>query len=154
MLDRISILLLVGLMAIPAFAQPVVQESRFWQDEVSKGAMDPAADRIPDVPLIVDLEAKGREFGIQGGTLRTMVTRSKDVRQMVVYGYARLIGYNENYQLKPDILQSYESEDDRIFTLRLRPGHRWSDGAPFTSEDFKYWWEHVAQNRELSPNGP
>ena len=27
-----------------------------------------------------------------------MVTRSKDIRQMVVYGYARLVGFDENYQ--------------------------------------------------------
>ena len=154
MFERIATLILAGLMTFPAVAQPVVKESSFWEAEVSKGDMDPAADRIPDVPLIVDLEAKGRTFGTQGGTLRTMVTRSKDVRQMVVYGYARLVGYDENYELKADILRDYEIVDERIFILHLRPGHRWSDGAPFTSADFKYWWDHVAQNAELSPNGP
>ena len=131
-----------------------VQESAFWSAEVSKGQMDPAADRIPDMPLVVDLAAKGRSFGEQGGTLRTMITRTKDVRQMVVYGYARLVGYDHEYNLRPDILRDVEVEDGRIFTLHLRPGHRWSDGAPFTSADFRYWWENVAGNPELSPNGP
>jgi len=154
MFKRVTALILAALLALPAVAQPIVNESTFWAPEVSKGQMDPAVDRIPDVPLIVDLEAKGRQFGTQGGTLRTMVTRSKDVRQMVVYGYARLVGYDENYNLRPDILRDFEVEDGRIFTLRLRPGHRWSDGAPFTSEDFRYWWENVALNPELSPNGP
>lgn len=154
MFDRLTAILVAGLMALPAFAQPVVQESPFWATKVATGELDPAPERVPETPLFVDLEAKGREFGTQGGTLRTMVTRSKDVRQMVVYGYARLVGYDENYQLKPDLLLDYEVEDGRIFTLHLRPGHRWSDGAPFTSSDFQYWWEHVAQNSELSPNGP
>ena len=154
MFKRFSAIVIAGLITLPAFAQPVVQESGFWAAEVAKGQMDPAPDRIPDEPLVVDLEAKGREFGKQGGTLRTMVTRSKDVRQMVVYGYARLVGYDENYKLKPDILRDVEVQDGRIFTLHLRPGHRWSNGAPFTSEDFRYWWDHVAQNDELSPNGP
>ncbi|MEP1587863.1 MAG: ABC transporter substrate-binding protein [Tateyamaria sp.] len=143
-----------GLMALPALAQTVVTESPFWAAEVAKGDMDAAPERVPDVPYIVDLAAKGREFGTQGGTLRTMVTRSKDVRQMVVYGYARLVGYDENYKLRADVLRDYEVEEGRIFTLHLRPGHRWSDGAPFTSADFQYWWDHVAQNTELSPNGP
>ncbi|MEP2889871.1 ABC transporter substrate-binding protein [Tateyamaria sp.] len=143
-----------GLMALPTLAQTVVTESPFWAAEVAKGDMDAAPERVPDVPYIVDLAAKGREFGTQGGTLRTMVTRSKDVRQMVVYGYARLVGYDENYKLRADVLRDYEVEDGRIFTLHLRPGHRWSDGAPFTSADFQYWWDHVAQNTELSPNGP
>jgi len=162
MFDRFAAVLIAGLMALPAMAQPVspdgapltVQESGFWAAEVEKGQMDPAPMRVPQTPLVVDLEAKGREFGSQGGTLRTMVTRSKDVRQMVVYGYARLVGYDHDYALRPDILRDIEVVDERIFILHLRPGHRWSDGAPFTSADFEYWWNHVAQNEELSPNGP
>ena len=35
----------------------------------------------------------------------------------------------------------------------MRPGHRWSDGQPFTSEDFRFWWNDVANNPELSPGG-
>ncbi|WP_299689328.1 ABC transporter substrate-binding protein [uncultured Tateyamaria sp.] len=131
-----------------------VGESAFWRAEVEKGQMDAAPDRVPDVPLVVDLEAKGRSFGQQGGTLRTMVTRTKDVRQMVVYGYARLVGYDHEYRLRPDILRDFEVDRGRTFTLHLRPGHRWSDGVPFTSADFEYWWNHVANNPELSPNGP
>ncbi|KIC48237.1 ABC transporter substrate-binding protein [Tateyamaria sp. ANG-S1] len=154
MFDRVIAAAFAGLLALPVWADAPVQESAFWAPEVKKGIIPAAADRIPDVPLIVDLEAKGRRFGTQGGTLRTMVTRTKDVRQMVVYGYARLVGYDHNYELKPDILRDVEVEEGRIFTLHLRPGHRWSDGAPFTSADFKYWWDHVANNRELSPNGP
>ena len=42
----------------------------------------------------------------------------------------------------------------RMFTLRLRQGHRWSDGHPFTSEDLRFFWEDVALDLELSPSGP
>jgi peptide/nickel transport system substrate-binding protein len=143
-----------ALVPFAAFAAPQMQESTFWQDEVESGDLPPVMERIPQQPLIVDLEAKGRSFGVQGGTLSTLVTRSKDIRQMVVYGYARLVGYDENYKLKPDILRAVDNDGDRRFTLHLRAGHRWSDGAPFTSEDFRYWWEDVANNPELSPAGP
>lgn len=131
-----------------------LQESGFWKAEVDAGNLPAAADRIPSEPLKVELEVRGREIGVQGGTLRTMVSRAKDVRQMVVYGYARLVGYNERYELTPDILASIDSENEAKFTLRLRPGHHWSDGHPFTSEDFRYWWEDVANNELLSPSGP
>ena len=131
-----------------------VQESIFWNDEVRAGDLPPVVLRLPQEPLVVDLPAKGRAFGQQGGTLRTMITRSKDVRQMVTYGYARLVGYDAEYNLVPDILRDFEVEEKRIFTLHLRAGHRWSDGAPFTAEDFRYWWEHVARHPELSPSGP
>ena len=109
---------------------PILQESTFWQMEVDRGDMPPISARLPVDPLIVDLPAKGGSYGEQGGTLRTLVARSRDVRQMVVYGYARLIGYDEDYNLAPDILSSYDVEDNRKFTFHLRPGHRWSNGSP------------------------
>ncbi|MGR3760348.1 ABC transporter substrate-binding protein [Roseobacteraceae bacterium NS-SX3] len=139
---------------LAALAAPEIQESAFWSQEVKSGDMPPAAERVPDTPLVVNLAAKGRTPGVQGGTLNTMVTRSKDIRQMVVYGYARLVGYDSNYELQPDILLGYENEDNRRFTLKLRPGHHWSSGDPFTSADFEYWWKDVANNELLSPSGP
>ena len=147
---------LVGfcLSALPLAAAPVLQESQFWSDEVEAGDLPVVAERVPSEPLIVDLEAKGRVSGTPGGVLRTMVTRSKDIRQMVVYGYARLVGYDENYDLTPDILAGYDNQDNKVFTLHLRPGHKGSNGHPFTSEDFRYWWEDVANNEMLSPAGP
>jgi peptide/nickel transport system substrate-binding protein len=152
--SRFVLSLLAALaLGTPALAGPDVQESAFWQSEVTSGALPPVTERIPQDPLIVDLAANGREFGQQGGTLRTMITRSKDVRQMVVYGYARLIGYDQDYNLVPDLLRAVDNDANKVFTLHLRPGHRWSDGAPFTSEDFRYWWEDVANNAELSPSG-
>ena len=73
---------------------------------------------------------------------------------MVVWGYARLVGFDSDYNLKPDILESYAVEDDRVFTFHLRDGHRWSDGNPFTTEDIRYWWEDVANHKDLSPQAP
>jgi peptide/nickel transport system substrate-binding protein len=83
-----------------------------------------------------------------------LIGRSRDVRMLVVYGYARLVGYDPKFNIVPDILESIDVKDDRIFTMKLRKGHRWSDGQPFTSEDFRYYWEDVANNKELSPTGP
>ncbi|WP_386628986.1 ABC transporter substrate-binding protein [Sulfitobacter geojensis] len=145
---------LLAVLAAPALAQTPLQETTFWAQEVAAGNLPPIGERLPDAPLVVDLEAKGRSFGTQGGTLRTLVTRSKDVRQMVVYGYARLVGYGPDYELYPDILRDVEVIEDRKYILHLRPGHRWSDGAPFTSADFRYWWEKVVNNPEITPSGP
>ncbi|SFL02230.1 ABC transporter substrate-binding protein [Shimia haliotis] len=143
----------LGVMASAVVAvEPI--EGDFWLQEVNAGNLPPVSERMPSIPLVPDLKLRGRELGTPGGTLRTMVTRAKDVRQMVVYGYARLVGYNERYEIVPDILESLENENDIKFTLRLRPGHKWSDGNPFTSEDFRYWWEDVANNEMLSPAGP
>ena len=115
--------------------------------------LPPVADRLPQVPLIRDPASTGGTLGRHGGTLRTLIARSKDIRLINVWGYARLVGYDRDLRLKPDILASLDVEQGRIFTLRLRPGHKWSDGHPFTAEDFRYYWEDIANNAELSPGG-
>lgn len=139
---------------VSATAETVLQESSFWAAEVEAGLLPPIERRLPEQPLVVDLAAKGRKIGQQGGVLRTMVSRKKDIRQMVPFGYARLVGYDENYGLTPDILARVDTVENRVFTLHLRRGHRWSDGALFTSADFEYWWVHVANNAKLMPSGP
>lgn len=94
------------------------------------------------------------EIGRPGGELRTLVGRARDTRLLQVYGNARLVGYDRNLRLVPDILESFEVKDGRLFTFRLRKGHRWSDGHPFTTEDLRFWWEDVALEPKLSPTGP
>ena len=132
-----------------AFVEPPALAER-----VQAGELPPVAERLPRRPRVTWLEAIGREPGRHGGRLRMLMSRAKDVRLMVVYGYARLVGYDEKLNLVPDLLQRVEVEDERVFTLHLRPGHRWSDGHPFTSEDFRYYWEDIANHDELSPSGP
>ena len=73
------------LLPLQVAAGPVAVESALLADRVAGGKLPPVSKRLPKQPLVVDLEAKGRKSGTQGGTLRTMVARSKDVRQMVVF---------------------------------------------------------------------
>ncbi|GAB4394338.1 MAG: ABC transporter substrate-binding protein [Kiloniellaceae bacterium] len=120
---------------------------------VDAGKLPPVAERLPAVPR-VSISGPDLSVGRHGGDIRMLVGRDKDVRLLIVYGYARLVGYNEQLEIEPDILEWLEVEDGRIFTMKLREGHRWSDGAPFTTEDFRYYWEDVANNEELSPVGP
>ena len=35
------------------------------------------------------------------------------------------------------------SDDGKTFTLFLRKGMKWSDGAPFTADDFVFWFEDI-----------
>lgn len=105
----------------------------------------------PDEPRVVEGMA---EVGRPGGELRMLIGRARDTRLLDAYGYARLVAYDRELRLAPDILAGYEVEEGRIFTLRLRRGHKWSDGHPLTSEDFRFFWEDVANNKALSPSGP
>jgi peptide/nickel transport system substrate-binding protein len=120
---------------------------------VAAGRLPAIADRLPDEPLVTDFDRPETAPGQYGGELRMLMGGSREARMMSVYGYARLVGYDHNFNLVPDILQRVDVEGERVFTLHLRFGHRWSDGAAFTASDFQYWWDDVAHNRQLSRAG-
>ena len=120
---------------------------------VTAGQLPPVAERVPRTPLVADLEAYGRTLGKLGGEIVSLVPRARDIRYLSAISYARLVGYDAKLTLRADLLERFENEDDRVFTFVLREGHRWSDGHPFTTEDFRYYWEDVALNKELSPGG-
>jgi peptide/nickel transport system substrate-binding protein len=131
-----------------------LKESPMLAVAVAAGKLPPVEKRAPAEPLVVRMDGPGQAAGKPGGDLRTMIGRSRDVRLMVVYGYARLVGYDSKFAIRPDLLKAIEVEDNRVFTMRLRKGHKWSNGDPFTAEDFRYYWEDIANNPELSPSGP
>src|SRR5215469_13817878 len=134
---------------MPGGARAELKEQPFFEQEVADGRLPKIDERVPTSPGVVEFETAGSP----GGELRMLMAGPKDTRMMVVYGYARLVGYTPALKLVPDILASLEVQDGRVFTLHLRKGHKWSDGHPFTSEDFRYWFEDVAQDSKLSPSG-
>lgn len=144
----------LGLLASVALPRLAGAETPFFEFDVRLGNMPPYIARLPRNPRIIDLPAMGRSTGRHGGSLHMLISGQRDVRLIPIYSYARLVGYDPHLQLIPDILERFEVEDDRVFTLHLREGHRWSDGSPFTAEDFRYCWEDMMNNAELYRGGP
>jgi peptide/nickel transport system substrate-binding protein len=145
--------------ALPALAQappslPKLQETPALRADVQAGRLPPIAERLPRNPVVVTRFAGKDGPGRSGGEMAMLMAVPRDIRMMVVYGYARLVGYDEGYRLLPDLLEGVAVEGGRRFTMKLRAGHRWSDGTPFTAEDFRYYWEDVANDADLSPAGP
>ncbi|MEW5421360.1 ABC transporter substrate-binding protein [Amorphus sp. 3PC139-8] len=147
------VLCLLGIATAAAQDLPPLKETPTL-DRTNPNGLPPIAERIPEDPLIVDLPEEGRQTGRHGGDLVTLIGRTKDVRLINVWGYARLVGYTDDLDLVPDILSDVSVEDGASFTLHLRKGHKWSDGKPFTAEDFRYYWEEIINNEELTPSGP
>lgn len=136
--------------ALSGMAPPRLVETPSLAAAVKSGRLPPVGARVPQEPAIIHSDTLGRP----GGTLHLLMASAHDTRMMVVYGYARLMAYTPAFKLVPDILKAVDVEDGRVFTLHLRPGMKWSDGQPFTAEDFRYWWEDMAENPTLSPAGP
>ena len=159
-LHRIPGVLAVALVAasvflrVPAALAAEFIETPMLADAVAAGTLPPVEARLPEEPLRVPMDGPNLTPGHHGGEINWLARRARDIRIMNVYGYARLVGYTRDFTLRPDILESIEVEGNRVFTLHLRPGHRWSDGHPFTTEDFRYAWEDIEQNEALRPFGP
>jgi peptide/nickel transport system substrate-binding protein len=152
---RIGLFFLAAwLWTVPAMAVGTYHETPGLQAAVETGELPPVEQRLPHNPRVIDLDELGREPGRHGGSIRMLMGGQNDIRLMTLFNYARFVGYDLSLELQPDILESYEVEEGRIFTMRLREGHRWSDGHPFTSEDIRYTWEDVITDSELSPVGP
>jgi peptide/nickel transport system substrate-binding protein len=139
----------LALLLLVLRAPAAMQETPLFAAKVSSGKLPKVEERVPGEPAAAAVATIGRP----GGELRMLMASPKDTRMMVVYGYARLVGYTPELELAPDILKSIDVKDGRVFTLHLRRGMKWSDGEPFTAEDFRYWFEDVGQNRVLSPSG-
>jgi peptide/nickel transport system substrate-binding protein len=140
--------------ALAADPRPTMQETPSLADRVKSGALPPVDKRVPQQPLVIERFAGGDGPGKHGGQINMLITGSRDTRLMTVYTYTRLIVYSDKFELHPDILESFEAKEGREFTMKLRAGHKWSDGHPFTTEDFRFYWEDIANNSELSPSGP
>jgi peptide/nickel transport system substrate-binding protein len=114
-------------------------------DMVAAGDLPPVDERLPDEPVVtVPLESIGQ----YGGTIHT-ASWWPEVGNVQLYfaveapikWKADLTGY------EPGLVESYEwSADGQTFTMHLRQGLKWSDGEPYTSADWQYWWEDFAKN--------
>lgn len=154
MMNRLICILLVthllpGVLQASSWAEPP-----FFAEQVAAGKLPTVGQRLPNEPSVARLNSDYQTPGEYGGSMRMLMAKSKDIRMMMVYGYARLVAYNEKLELVPDLIKSLDNDGNKSFTFHLLPGHRWSDGTPFTSEAFRYFWEQVATNDQLSKFGP
>src|SRR5262245_24959866 len=102
---------LFGLLAFILWVSPAAagySESDMLKEKVSKGELPPVEQRLPQHPLVLDLAKMGKTPGQYGGTARMLISGQRNISLMTVYGYTRLLRYNEKLELEPDLLESYE----------------------------------------------
>ena len=98
-------------------------ETPMLRPDVAAGKLPPVEKRLPQNPRVMPLgdnTGEGKALGRHGGTLQSLAGRSRDTRLFTVYGYARLVTYDTDLKIVPDIAESYDVVDGRIFTVRLR----------------------------------
>jgi len=157
--SRFSLLFVVAiLLSLVAFAGVSAQDATYQEapmlaELVAAGELPPLEERLPAEPLVVEPQS---EVGTYGGTMRFAEANASSAWSASLVRQAGLFRYNQTgTEVSVDIAKDYSFNDDLTeLTLELREGHKWSDGQPFTVDDILFWWEDIANNPELSPNGP
>jgi peptide/nickel transport system substrate-binding protein len=119
---------------------------------VKAGSLPAVEDRLPvaeDVFVVAPVDA----IGEYGGTWRRAFTGPNDGQN------ADRIMMDEDLKFDLDgvniianIAKGWEiSNAGTTYTLTLRKGMKWSDGAAFTADNYLWWFENVLTNEEINP---
>ncbi len=117
------------------------------------GKLPPVEQRLPEQPLVVPVVEKVGEYG---GVWRRAFLGPADANNYVRVVYDALFRFSpDGAKIEPKIAESAEpSADFKVWTIRLRKGAKWSDGAPFTADDILFWYKDVLLNKDLTPSLP
>jgi len=172
MIRKLVVILLATIMCFSGIIPVLGQELRIWSslgeyeadtgkkiekfDEapmlrmmVAAGKLPPVEQRLPEEPFVV----QAPEIGQYGGTIDGVVTAVMTWEDVTQFRLERPDSLTLDLgKLIPGYVKAYEySEDLKTFTVHMRKGMKWSDGSPFTSDDFLFWYEDILQNEELTP---
>src|SRR3954447_8532011 len=135
----------------PAQWPKTFNEAPMLADLVKAGKLPPVAQRIPAEPMVWK---PLNEIGKYGGTWRRAFTGPADGENgnRIQSSDKPLHWSADGGKIVPCAAKGYElSEDGKAYTLLLRKGMKWSDGAPFTADDFIFWFEDIYSNAEIVP---
>jgi peptide/nickel transport system substrate-binding protein len=132
---------------VPVVEEIVYAEAPMLADKVAAGELPAVEERLPEMPVVT---APYESIGKYGGTLRAASWWPEAGNVQLFFAVeaplkwkADLTGYEAG------LAESWEwSEDGKTFTMNLRKGLKWSDGEPYTTEDWRFWWEDMAKNED------
>ena len=111
--------------------------------------LPPLAERLPSEPLVV---VPYDAIGTYGGTFDALSNATEaGTSDFLSVRHVNLVRYTDDLStIVPNVAKSWEWNDDFTeLTMTLRAGHKWSDGAPFTSEDVRFYFENLALDSNI-----
>ncbi|MDP2782231.1 ABC transporter substrate-binding protein [Devosia sp.] len=140
-----------GTLAVSSWVR--AQESAFLKPQVEAGTLPPVADRLPTNPLVITPFDRA---GQQGGDWNHALVGGGSLSMLVRYqGYEPLVRFNPDWTgLVNNAAESWSANAEATeYTFTLRKGHKWSDGAPFTTADIQFWYDAYLTDEETSLGG-
>jgi len=129
-------------------------DNPLFADKVKGGGLPPVAQRLPEEPLVV---MPYDECGKYGGTLHgTSKEPESGTSEFLSWRQANLVRMADDlHTIVPNVAKSWEwNPEFTEITFHLRKGHKWSDGAPFTSDDVVFYFDDIIKNKNIQENVP
>jgi peptide/nickel transport system substrate-binding protein len=147
--------ILLALLYTSILADPY-QEAPLLAARVAAGDLPPVEERLPDEPLVVKIGSYGVDsIGRYGGVLRRDALETTGIEGATDITVAFYHDLLEDGAFLPLGWKGYEkSADATAWTFYLRRGMKWSDGHPYTVDDFLFWYQDVILHKELTPIPP
>ena len=107
--------------------------------------LPPVAERLPDDPMVIE---PYETYGKHGG--RALITLGDSWQ---FFNWEPSLTFAADMRtLLPNLAERWTvSPDGRTTTIYLRPGIKWSDGHPLSSDDFIFTFDHIWMDSEMSP---
>ena len=118
---------------------------------VLAGKLPPVEERLPSEPLVMPVHS---EIGKYGGTMRRGFLGPTDVHcnSGRVNGTGPMRWNTPGTEIVHHVAKSLEpNSDGSEWTMKLRAGMKWSDGQPFTADDFIFQSIDVHGNDDVKP---
>ncbi len=139
-LISLALALFMVLSMIPASAETAYTQAPYWEGK----DLPPVAERLPVEPMVED--AAYLTIGTYGGELKRSAGGGNwDAGKPIEEGLFR---FTTQGAVEPNVAKGFSvNEDATVYTIYLREGMKWSDGAPFTAEDCVWFYNAVCANK-------
>ena len=135
----------------PAKMPKAFKEAPALAELVKAGKLPPVDQRVGSEPMVIQ---PLRSIGTYGGIWRRGFLGPADGENgnRIRAGDKLLFWNDSGTEVAPQVAKGYAvSDDGKRTTLFLRKGMKWSDGAPFTADDFMFWFKEMYANKDLVP---
>jgi peptide/nickel transport system substrate-binding protein len=130
------------------------KEAPILAEQVKAGKLPPVDKRLPE-PSQLFVVKPLNEIGKYGGNWRRAFTGPGDYEnggRIVSLDKILTFDYTGT-KIIPSLARDWKvSDDGKTTTIYLRKGSKWSDGKPFTADDFMFWYNDIYLNKNINPN--
>ncbi len=150
---------LIGKLEGPTFIRDAGQfpqsfnEAPALAELVKAGKLPEVSRRLPERSDLLVIKPV-HEIGKYGGNLRRTFTGPADHENGNRFNSSdKILTFDyTGTNIAPALAKDWEvSADGKTTTIHLRKGAKWSDGQPFSADDFLFWYNDVYLNKQIVP---